>query len=401
MASNEDIQKRLKDLETERDDRERVARNDNILSRLITLENKATVVQGKDSTPDTDPAGVAPDLPFVAPYTPPDLPMPGLEVEQGIPTADITADSATVTLQPCSITGVEYAAADTATLHVCDDGSIQGISNRGWIATVVAVEADPEADPPVEAVEGVTGTIIPFVRFQIDGDDAVGVLLGEAPAVTPVTPFAPEFGKPQTDGGLEDGETIDITVVTQDGTAITSESVTVYGRSDREETLFSHSEWTTANILPWVRFETGVDNNYDTWTGPGTVYAIGDKVYDSPSNYNCLKNHTSDDFVDDYIDDGDWELIDTPTIDGQLIGYKPPIEGDDIWIELDGTYDHLKPDGKTTSPSHTPIFYDPNDDHNLCIPTALSDTKGHIIGWGEAGDASSVWWSPWEYDDPR
>ena len=252
MASNEDILRRLIKLERENEDAKTKAKDDQVLDRLDIIERKTSIVQGKDETPDTDNFGRTTDISTGPPPQPPfESEIAGLEVEFCIPTADITEDSATVTLQPCSIAGVEYADADTATLYVCDDRSEASLSDRGWIATVVAVEADPEADPPVEAVEGVTGTILRFVRYPIDGDDAVGALFGGGNyggGGASVEFFSPH-------GTISDGTTLSIDVVDSAGDAMADpvETISIFGACEGSSFPFSRLGWTTSTVGRWLR----------------------------------------------------------------------------------------------------------------------------------------------------
>ena len=151
--------------------------------RVTNLENTDTTAFGGDIfTPDTSRSGDLMDVRKMAPLEEEELKIIPNEIEWGIPTADVTADSATVELQPCSSVGVEYASADTIDVYVCNDRSVQGLRNRGWKTTVDAVEYD--AGPPeVLAADAIPGTILRFLRLPIDGPDAEATLLGEAPGL--------------------------------------------------------------------------------------------------------------------------------------------------------------------------------------------------------------------------
>ena len=96
------------------------------------------------------------------------------EIEQGVPKADVTADSDVVVLRPCDPLGVEYDDAADFTAYVCDDRSEQVLINKGWVATAGAT----------------IGTIISFIRTPVFGPDADGILFGEALAELPAFPEA-------------------------------------------------------------------------------------------------------------------------------------------------------------------------------------------------------------------
>jgi hypothetical protein len=118
------------------------------------------------------------------------------EVEYGIPTADVTADSDTVTLQPCDSVGAEYDDADTIDVYVCNDRSEQVLVHREWVAT------DGET----------VGTILSFVRFPEFGPDADGVLIGEGSVDAVVIPddtYSMQLDKEYTFSGDVSWTTID------------------------------------------------------------------------------------------------------------------------------------------------------------------------------------------------
>jgi len=90
------------------------------------------------------------------------------EIEFGKPTADVTADGYTVTLQPCDADGDSFASADTVTVFVPPDGESIELGLFGWT----------------------TASILSFIRFAPwldDGanPDIAGVLIGLGGLVTP------------------------------------------------------------------------------------------------------------------------------------------------------------------------------------------------------------------------
>ena len=202
MAGNEDILRRLEDLEIEDEKRKRSVKDDNVIERLVAIERKAEVVQGKDSTPDTDPFGLTPDLQGGRrPHKEIEAEVLPFDIEFGKPTADVTADVATVTLQPCDQDGTSFASADTVTVYVANDRQTQDTSDRGWLANVPAISEDP-GPPLVPAVPEVVGTILSFIRFSpwVAGDPNIeGVLIGEK-LFGPDYPFPAEITGNAADG---------------------------------------------------------------------------------------------------------------------------------------------------------------------------------------------------------
>lgn len=111
-----------------------------------------------------DPQDFVPDI-----LTPP-------QIEFGKPTAPVTTDVATVTLQPCDQGGTSFANAATVTVYVANDRQTQETSGRGWT----------------------TSTILSFIRFMpwvAGSPNKEGVLIGE--------PKASDFGLVDADDPME------------------------------------------------------------------------------------------------------------------------------------------------------------------------------------------------------
>jgi len=88
------------------------------------------------------------------------------EMEFGKPTANVTTDVATVTMQPCDSAGASFASAPTATAYVANDRQTQATAARGWT----------------------TSTVLSFIRFTpwVAGTPNIeGVLIGESPGNMP------------------------------------------------------------------------------------------------------------------------------------------------------------------------------------------------------------------------
>ncbi len=82
------------------------------------------------------------------------------DIEFGKPTANVTSDAATVTMQPCDKDGNSFASAAEVTVYVANDRQVQDLDARGWT----------------------TSTILSFIRFSPfvdDTPDIEGVLIGE------------------------------------------------------------------------------------------------------------------------------------------------------------------------------------------------------------------------------
>jgi hypothetical protein len=193
------------------------------------------------------------------------------DIEFGIPTADIVADSDTVTLQPCDIEGVSYTDADTVTLYVAPDRSEQPIGDLGWVAT------DGE----------VTGTILSFIRFDTEGDDAEGVLVGcLLPDVDASYPFPARLEQEAAGGNGEydvwTEQEVDSDGVYKDKAGGRTETTTGMSlwESNNTEGIFVNA---TTGVVVSVRLETG-DNDqlsfeYERMQGDGGdagVRASGD-----------------------------------------------------------------------------------------------------------------------------
>ena len=346
-----------------------------------------------------------PDFPFAEvadrPGEPPDIkvqtnPDNGLsegdmlpnEIEWGIPTADITADSATVTLQPCDEAGVEYADADTVTLYVCDDRSEQALIGRGWIATIPAV---PE-DPPDPAEDAIPGTIISFLRLPVFGPDADGVLVGEAPA----DGFYAVLRREHTD---RDGSYDQWAEVEANGAG--TFDIKTGGRTDEGETI---PLWETnltrriptlaigappmINNYVWVNVVGGVaggrytfdwhnkpfpiilaaetnppDGSYDEWDeyeGDSLNPPLGPKSFGARSENNTgMIAWEANKTIGIPIDTIVWAHIERHAVNGATLVFDyqiPPVitvEGDDIWTEGSGTspdfvVSHIGPNHSTS-----------------------------------------------------
>jgi len=132
-----------------------------IAGRLQDIE-KTIGDKGDIESGDFPHAGTPPDVrvhPEPRIYTPQDF-LSATEIEHGKPTANVTTDVATVTLQPCDSGGNSFASAPTVTLYIANDRQTQATANRGWT----------------------TSTILSFVRFQpwVSGTPNIeGVLIGE------------------------------------------------------------------------------------------------------------------------------------------------------------------------------------------------------------------------------
>lgn len=172
-----------------------------------------------------------------------------------------------------------------------------------------------------------------------------------------VIPFDIEFGKP-TANVTTDVATVTMQPCAEDGTSFANAAtVTVYIANDRQTQDTSGRGWTTTTILSFIRF---------------APFVAG-----------------------------------TPNIEGVLIGEDivqapdPPVspEGDDIWIELSGTYNHIGP--QEGGNAYAPI--DVSGEETLCSPLPVFDDEGHLLGWmGLSGGVYDpvAWYSPWGYSAP-
>jgi len=111
------------------------------------------------STPDTSRSGDLMDVRKMPTAKEDKFEIIPFDIEFGKPTANVTTDVATVTLQPCDQAGTSFANASTAAVYVSTDRAIQGIGSKGWT----------------------TATVLSFVRFSpyVSGTPNIeGVLIG-------------------------------------------------------------------------------------------------------------------------------------------------------------------------------------------------------------------------------
>jgi len=165
----QELIERLLLLEREAEERKRLDEEMQVNSRLTNIERITANLDGKDMTPDAPRAGVFAELQGSLPPIPvPESTMLPFDVEFGKPTGSgVTTDVAIVTLQPCDGNGNSFASADTVTVYVASDRSVQPTARRGWT----------------------TSKILSFIRFApwVSGTPNIeGVLIGEAPDASPV-----------------------------------------------------------------------------------------------------------------------------------------------------------------------------------------------------------------------
>jgi len=179
MDNNELIEKVLQ-LEREAEERKRLDEKLQIASRLDDIERMTANLDGKDMTPDAPRAGVFAELQGIMPRR--DEIKSSLlpfQIEFGKPTADVTADGYSVTLQPCDVDGNSYASADTIIVFVPCHGESIELGLYGWIAAVAEIPEDP-GPPIVPAVPAVPGTVLSFIRFApwLNAPHVEGVIIG-------------------------------------------------------------------------------------------------------------------------------------------------------------------------------------------------------------------------------
>lgn len=112
--------------------------------------------------------------------------------------------------------------------------------------------------------------------------------------------------------------------------------------------------------------------------------------------------------VDDKVVFQMQESYDGKSVPVILAGGGEGSDGDDIWIEVDGTINQIGPqdtdDGAgppVSNPSYSPI--DGDGLTTLCSPIPVCDDRGNIQGWiGLSGGVYSVaqWYSPWGFAAP-
>ena len=191
MDNNELIEKVLQ-LEREAEERKRLDEKLQIASRLDDIERMTANLDGKDMTPDAPRAGVFAELQGIMPRR--DEIKSSLlpfQIEFGKPTADVTADGYSVTLQPCDVDGNSYASADTIIVFVPCHGESIELGLYGWIAAVAEIPEDP-GPPIVPAVPAVPGTVLSFIRFApwFNAPHVEGVLIGIGGPTTPSVHFS-------------------------------------------------------------------------------------------------------------------------------------------------------------------------------------------------------------------
>ena len=162
---NEKLAEQVKALKKDMEElRDKVEKNEPFIEleeRVTDIEETNTTAFEVDSfTPDTSRSGDLMDTRKMPTSIEEELKVLPFDIEFGKPTADVTTDVATVTLQPCDQAGNSFASADTATVYIANDRQVQAVAARGWTTTTVL-------------------SLIRFSPWVDDTPDIEGVLIGE------------------------------------------------------------------------------------------------------------------------------------------------------------------------------------------------------------------------------
>ena len=168
---NAKLEEQVKALRKEMDDllqqRREFGSTIELAERITAMEDSRQDAFGWDAaTPDTSRSGDLMDTRKMPTSLEDESEVIPFEIEFGKPTANVTTDVATVTLQPCDQGGTSFANADTVTNYVANDRQVQDTKNRGWT----------------------TASILSFIRFSpwVSGTPNIeGYLIGEDVRVDP------------------------------------------------------------------------------------------------------------------------------------------------------------------------------------------------------------------------
>lgn len=100
------------------------------------------------------------------------------EIEFGKPTANVTTDVDTVTMQPCDEDGTSFASADEVTVYVANDRQTQDTDSRGW--TTSTILSFYRFSPFVSGTPNIEGVLIgePLLQYT-DIEDVEGIVSSE------------------------------------------------------------------------------------------------------------------------------------------------------------------------------------------------------------------------------